>query len=58
MPDEICELDLDAEARICRHEGLTFSNLGIVDRSVPVRDEDAIEFVDSISNILPGAGTL
>ncbi len=50
--DEIAELDLMQEAKLCQNHGLQFVSFPIVDRSVPSSQRNAIEVIKKLDEAL------
>jgi protein-tyrosine phosphatase len=47
-PDEMEEMNLQDEAKICREIGVRFYSLPIVDRGVPALDKKTIKLIESV----------
>ncbi len=54
--DEVAELDLHHEPKLCREIGLTFVSHPIVDRNVPKSSDDFLAFTDQIQAYLSDDG--
>jgi protein-tyrosine phosphatase len=52
--DEIDDLDLAQEARLCRANGIELLSFPIVDRSVPASQKATLDFVRKLERLLAG----
>ena len=50
--DEVTDLDLAQESRLCQAHGIDFRQFPIVDRSVPTSRKATLEFVKKLAKLL------
>lgn len=50
--DEVAELDLEEESRLCEMYGIEFRSFPIVDRSVPTSRKATLDFVKKLAKLL------
>ena len=56
--DEVAELDLEQEGRLCEAHGIDFRSFPIVDRSVPASRKATLDFVKKLAKLLMEGKTI